>query len=169
MIKIKVSNLANGRYDYNFEGQISDLYISEPYSGNFKTTVVLTKFDNQIILDSETGITANLLCDRCAGEFQSLIKSNYRMIYLFRVNYGAAEKEKDEIVYIHPDTDKIELNKDIRDYAILALPMKRLCSEDCKGLCPKCGKNLNDGPCNCVEEIVDPRWDPIQKMKSMNK
>jgi len=53
MIKIKVSNLANGRYDYDFEGKAIDLDIFEPYVGNFKTNVALSKFDSQIILDSE--------------------------------------------------------------------------------------------------------------------
>jgi uncharacterized protein len=166
MIKIKVSNLSNARYDYDFEGKASDLDIFEPYVGNFKTNVALTKFDSQIILDAETGITANLICDRCAKEFQSVIKSSYRMVYLFRVNFDDEESEKEEVVYIHPETDKIELDKDIRDYAVLAVPMKNLCSDDCKGLCIKCRKNLNDGNCNCTEENIDPRWEPIQKLKS---
>ena len=166
MIKIKVSNLSNGRFDYDFEGKASDLDIFEPYVGNFKTNVALTKFDSQIILDAETGIPANLICDRCAKEFQSVIKSNYRMVFLFRVNFDDEESEKEEVVYIHLETDKIELDKDIRDYAVLAVPMKNLCSDDCKGLCTKCGKNLNDSNCNCTEENIDPRWEPIQKLKS---
>jgi len=169
MIKIKVSNLSNGRYDYDFEGRASDLEIYEPYIGNFKANVVLSKFDNQIILDAETGIIANLICDRCANEFHSVIKSNFRNVYLFRMNIKDAEGEKEDVVFIHPDTDKIDLDKDIRDYAVLVVPMKNLCSEDCKGLCPKCGKNLNEGVCDCNEENIDPRWEPIQKLKSKNK
>jgi uncharacterized protein len=168
MIKIKVSNLSNGRYDYGFEGKVNDLEIFEPYVGNFKTNVVLSKFDNQIILDSETEIEANLICDRCAKDFHSVIKSNFRTVYLFRVNHDDADNEKEAIVFIHQDADKINLDEDIRDYAVLAIPMKNLCSEDCKGLCPKCGQNLNEGSCNCSEENIDPRWEPIQKLKSKN-
>ena len=169
MIKIKVSNLANGTYDYDFEGKAGDLDISEPYIGNFRTEVALTKYDNQIILDSETGITANLICDRCAKDFHSVIKSSFRKVYLFRVNIKDGEGEKEDVIFIHPDMDKIDLDKDIKDYAVLALPMKNLCSEDCKGLCPKCGKNLNEETCICSEENIDPRWEPIQKLKSKNK
>lgn len=166
MIKIKVSNLSNGRYEYYFEGKASDLDIFDPYVGNFKTVVALTKYESQIILDSETGITASLICDRCAKEFQSVINSSYKLVYLFRISSEVEEIGNEEVVYIHPDTDKIDLDKDIRDYAILAVPMKKLCSENCKGLCPKCGRNLNDSPCDCVEEIIDPRWEPLQKLKS---
>lgn len=45
----------------------------------------------------------------------------------------------------------IDLTEGIREDIMLGLPLKNLCSEDCKGLCPKCGKNLNDGPCGCPE------------------
>lgn len=169
MIKIKVSNLSNGSYDYDFEGKATDLEIYEPYIGNFKTNIVVSKFDNQIILDSETSITANLVCDRCAEEFHSEIKSNFRTVYLFRISNDDSESEKVDVVYIHPDTDKIDLDADVRDFAILAVPMKKLCSEDCRGLCPGCGKNLNEGPCNCNEANTDPRWEPIQKLKTKNK
>ena len=168
MIKIKVSNLTNGRYDFDFEGKVGDLEISEPYVGNFITNVSLNKFDSQIILDSETGITANLVCDRCAKEFQSVIKSNFKLVCLFRVNFDESNSTREEVVFLHPDTDKIDLDKDIRDYAILAVPMKKLCSENCKGLCPKCGKNLNNSLCACTDEFIDPRWEVIQKLKTKN-
>jgi len=168
MIKIKVSNLKNGRYDFDFEGKANDLDIPEPYVDNFNTNVSLNKFDAQIILDAETGIPANLVCDRCAREFRLVIKSKFKMVYLFRSNYDSSENVKMEVAYLHPDTDKIDLDKDIRDYAILAVPMKKLCSEDCKGLCPNCGKNLNDGQCNCSVEIIDPRWELLQKLKTKN-
>lgn len=168
MLKIKVSNLANGRYDYEFIGKIKEIDISEPYVDNYRTKVALNKFENQIILDAETNIAANIICDRCASEFQSVITSKYRMIYLFTQNAANSDNEKIDVVYLHPETDKIDLSKDIRDYALLAIPMKKLCSEDCKGLCPKCGKNLNDGSCDCRDEGMDPRWEPLQKLKIKN-
>lgn len=168
MIKIKVSSLSNGTYDYDFEGKASDLEIFEPYVGNYKVKVVLTKFENQIILDVKTEIFGNFSCDRCAKEFQSDVESNYRMVYLFRISSEDDKNEKEDVVIIHPDTDKIELDKDIRDFALLAVPMKKLCSEDCKGLCPVCGKNLNEDPCNCKVEREDPRWEPLKKLKTNN-
>ena len=169
MIKIRVSNLSNGIYDYIFEGPVSAIEIDEPYSGVYKTNVALSKFDNQIILDAATDIPAVLTCDRCSSEFRTVITSSYRIIYLFSHKSDNDESERNEFVFVHPETDKIDLSQDIRDYALLALPMKKLCSEDCKGLCPKCGKNLNEGPCDCREETMDPRWEPLQKLKLKNK
>ena len=169
MIKIKVSNLSNGFYEYDFEGKIREIEVSDPFMGSYKTKVGLSKFDSQIILDAKTDIGANLICDRCTKEFHSVITSNYRMIYLFTQKVEHSENDKMDVVYLHPETDKIDLIEDIRDYVLLAVPMKKLCSEDCKGLCPKCGLNLNDGPCQCKEENIDPRWEPLLKLKLKNK
>jgi len=44
--------------------------------------------------------------------------------------------------------------------------MKKLCKEDCKGLCPRCGKNLNEDNCICTEKEIDPRWEPLEKLRN---
>ncbi|MBT8378265.1 MAG: DUF177 domain-containing protein [Ignavibacteria bacterium] len=165
-MKIKISNLANGTYDYLFEGNIDEIKITEPYCGKYKTEVVLTKFDNQMILDAETSIEANLVCDRCAIAFKKEISSRYRMVYLFESEIPDSEKDKTEVNYLHPDSEKIDISEDVKDYALLAVPMKKLCREDCKGLCYHCGKNLNEGECNYVVEKIDPRWEPLLKLKN---
>lgn len=58
----------------------------------------------------------------------------------------------------------IDLTEAIRQYTLLAIPMKPLCREDCAGLCPNCGRNLNQGPCGCPEQPVDPRWSELTKL-----
>lgn len=165
-MKIKISNLANGTYDYLFEGKIDDINVTEPYFGKYKTESVLTKFDNQIILDSITSINTKLVCDRCAEDFQREIKSSYRMVYLFEQEIDNNSVDKTEVCYLHPDTEKIDIGADVKDFAMLAIPMKKLCKEDCLGLCYKCGKNLNEGECNCYKENLDPRWEPLLKLKN---
>ena len=71
-----------------------------------------------------------------------------------------------DISYLPLEADKIDITKDVRDYALLAIPMKKLCKEDCKGLCVNCGKNLNEGDCNCSKDMIDPRWLPLQELKN---
>jgi len=51
----------------------------------------------------------------------------------------------------------LDLTEALREQVLLALPMRPLCSPDCRGLCSGCGKNLNEGPCDCVQEVIDPR------------
>jgi len=58
----------------------------------------------------------------------------------------------------------LDLTEAIRQYVLMATPMKPLCQEDCAGLCSNCGQNLNQGTCNCAREGVDPRWSELTKL-----
>ena len=61
--------------------------------------------------------------------------------------------------------DQIDLNELLREQFYLALPMKPLCREDCAGLCPQCGTNLNTGTCQCTTEWEDPRLAPLKGLE----
>ena len=55
----------------------------------------------------------------------------------------------------------------LREQVLLAVPLKVICREDCKGLCPHCGKNLNEeGACSCADELEDPRWAALKEIRS---
>ena len=58
----------------------------------------------------------------------------------------------------------LDLGEAIRQYSVMATPAKPLCKEDCAGLCPTCGANLNNGTCGCPPQPVDHRWDALRKL-----
>ncbi len=64
------------------------------------------------------------------------------------------------------DGDEIDLSELVYEQIVLSLPMKPLCSADCKGFCPRCGANLNLESCGCVETGGDPRWDALRGVKA---
>jgi uncharacterized protein len=86
------------------------------------------------------------------------------MVYL--IGMQPQDSQSINIAYLHADADKIILDDDVRDYALLAVPMKRLCNVYCKGLCIKCGKNLNEGDCGCDHDNIDDRWLPLLELKN---
>jgi len=63
----------------------------------------------------------------------------------------------------------LELADVVREQVMLWLPMRGLCREDCKGICPSCGVNRNAETCVCVETFVDPRWDALKKLHFKTK
>ncbi len=65
--------------------------------------------------------------------------------------------------------DGLLLEDVLKEQALLAMPLKALCSEDCKGLCPICGENLNTGGCNCAAKVTDPRWNALADIKQKLK
>jgi uncharacterized protein len=58
------------------------------------------------------------------------------------------------------------LEDTLREQVLLSVPLKALCREDCKGLCPHCGRNLNEGECSCTEQMEDPRWAALKEIRT---
>ncbi len=163
-MKIKISNLSDGVHNFYFDEDVGELDLKEPFWGNCKVDVELNKLHNQIILNANLTLNAKFDCDRCNKNFDTVLTGSYKIVYLLGTE--PVESESLNIAYLPLDADKIELAGDVRDYAFLAIPMKKLCKEDCKGLCVKCGKDLNEGECNCEFQNTDPRWLPLAELKN---
>ena len=73
-------------------------------------------------------------------------------------------RDRDSDAYIQVDSGSLDLDELLRADILLELPTKYLCREDCKGLCAVCGKNLNDGPCNCNLHQIDPRLEVLKQL-----
>lgn len=90
-------------------------------------------------------------CDRCASSVDRQFKYKFRHILVLQLS----EESGDD--YIEAPDYKLDSDALLRDDILLELPSKLLCKETCKGLCPKCGKNLNEGSCGCQTKEADPR------------
>ena len=139
--------------------------LDSEFFGNVDLNCKMDKSSHQIVLTCEGEANVHSVCDRCNADFDETVDFNFQTIYLFTKDYITDEDEQENVRYISPEKTSINLDDDVRDFGLLSLPMKKLCSEDCKGLCPKCGKNLNDGQCDCKTEDVNPVWEPLQKLK----
>lgn len=161
---LKVNHLKEGIHNFNIDEPVENVGLEEPFFDKVNVVLSLHKLHNQIILETRLKLKAHFDCDRCNASYDVQLNADYKMVYLFG---RAAEREEDalNVVYLPIDASSIKLDDDIRDYAMLAIPMKKLCKEDCKGLCPTCGKNLNDGPCDCEFTNIDDRWISLQELK----
>ncbi len=109
-----------------------------------------------------------LACSRCLEPFRMPVNATFDIRY-----HPASEMSKDEEREVEEDDletsyyrdDQIDLNELLREQFYLELPMKPLCSEDCKGLCAQCGTNLNIGTCECSAGWTDPRLAPLRQLK----
>ena len=77
-----------------------------------------------------------------------------------------ADVSDEDFDYLYIQNDRVDLDETILYEVQLGVPMRVFCREDCKGLCPICGKDLNEGPCNCQEDDSDPRWDALKDLFS---
>lgn len=162
---IKISNLAEGEHRFNFNESIKSIELELPFFGNFQSAIVLNKLHDQIILDSHTKVCAKFECDRCGTDFTTELENDYEMVYL--MNETPADTDALNVAYLPHDAAVIDIKNDLREFAILSIPMKKLCREDCKGLCYRCGGDLNKGECTCKEPEMDPRWEKLIDLKKI--
>ncbi len=115
----------------------------------------------------EITTSLKLRCSRCLTIFNFPIKVEFEIEYRKGVEKfsGKERSLKDEdfrVSYFEGET--IDIEDDVKQFIILSIPMKPLCRDDCKGLCPICGKNLNEGKCNCSQDLYDPRWNALKEL-----
>jgi uncharacterized protein len=163
---IKIANLSDGDHSYDFDEGIEKIGLTAPFFGNFKADVTLKKSHSQIILQTQLEVPVMFECDRCTVEYKTSLQTSYQVVYFFSTE--SLGDESDSLIYLNPNADIIDISKELRDYALLSVPMKKLCSDDCKGLCPVCGQDLNIKECECPKGKVDPRWEPLLKNKKLN-
>ncbi len=112
-----------------------------------------------LIMKGKIETTIHGVCDRCAGEF-----TEKKEIPLDVVLVTELANEENEDEWVFPlEGDSADLEDIIRTVFVLNMDSKLLCKEDCQGMCCRCGKNLNDGPCNCQKEL-DPRFAALRQL-----
>ena len=112
-----------------------------------------------LMMSGDITTTIHGTCDRCANDFDRDI---HFPIDVVLVTEMANEENEDEWVF-PLEGDSADLDDIVRTVFVLNLDSKLLCKEDCKGLCHRCGKNLNDGPCSCQKEL-DPRFAALKQL-----
>lgn len=132
--------------------------INKPVSFNGN----LTNMNGILELDGRLDTGYLVTCYRCLEEIEGQLE-----IKVFE-SITNGEKENSEPESYTYEGNFLELDKVVEDNIILNLPMKQVCSQDCKGLCQKCGANLNEGPCNCKEDSVNPRMESLKNFFDKN-
>jgi len=102
-------------------------------------------------------------CSRCLNPFDAELSGNFSFIIRTSEGKNPAADEED-ILYTKGNEPVVELNDIIRETLLLSLPLKPLCSEECRGLCPSCGVNLNEETCDCRNEESDERWEGLKDL-----
>ncbi len=111
--------------------------------------VDLLRTDRGVFVSGTLKTTLQAVCSRCLSSFGQPLTLTIEDEYLSKAEEGTFSIDENQ---------EIDLSEAVRQYALLALPMKPLCREDCAGLCPRCGHNLNLGPCGCSISNLDPRF-----------
>jgi uncharacterized protein len=129
---------------------------------NITGHVKFTRLNGRLRAEGTVRADVGMRCSRCLTEFTAPVTAPIEELFLqtHDVTSGlpVTSEEADDADLLTIDRNHIvNLAEPIRQTLLVNLPLQPLCRADCAGLCPQCGKNWNEGPCDCVTETVDPR------------
>lgn len=122
--------------------------------------------DAGLYLDLRMDIEFAAPCDKCLEDTKGFAseRTGLQLMKQAADVKEEAELSDDDMGVMYLEGDEIDLHGIIRQEVDLLLPVRMVCGEDCKGLCPVCGENLNTSHCKCIQE-ADPRWSALKNIK----
>jgi len=113
-----------------------------------------------------TALTA--ACDRCLDEISIPLEFDIEEEYVHQAQLGEDSEEGEPAMTLTYSDDWLDLAEAVKENLVLNLPMRTVCEPECPGICPSCGKNLKEGPCQCQKLDVDPRLAILAQLKANN-
>jgi uncharacterized protein len=142
------------------------------FAAPIKTALRAIRIGDMIEVTGKIDTQVRLPCGRCLEEYETPLKSRFDITYVQRIP-GAPEEEQIEEIeikaadmgLIYFQGEDIDLRDGIQEQVILALPIKVLCRENCKGLCASCGHDLNKGDCGCGRQPLNGKFAVLKNLK----
>jgi uncharacterized protein len=173
-LSIKQMELREIRFDETFapgeiDFQDDEIHQAGPlHAGG--TAELLPNTEDQVRVRGKFEVSMETACDRCLGRALFPLDSSFDLFYR-PVSFIAREEEvgldEGEVELGFYQGGGMELEDILREQILLLMPMQRVCSEDCKGICPSCGKNRNETPCDCKDEHSGGRWAALQELRNL--
>jgi uncharacterized protein len=160
------------------EGLVRDLRVPDAESAGFdlapsqegplQVSLEISRHGNEVLVRGTVALDVGLECSRCLGSFSTPLESELER-YLEK-GKGAGDDEEGEFTEEDIDVEPLEkgvfdLREMIAEQIHLSLPVKPLCKESCRGLCPRCGVDWNKETCSCAGGETDPRWEALKQLK----
>jgi uncharacterized protein len=145
-------------------GLIEENPTTRPVTGSVR----VTKTKRGVLIDARLKTAVVLQCGRCLEEGETPIDVHIQEEFLPTIDLATGlvvtlDQEDSEAFRVGED-HILDLEEPLRQYALLAMPLKPLCQPDCRGLCPSCGRNLNIGACDCRSEQADNPLAPLASL-----
>lgn len=146
------------------QGRLKEYRLEKPVS----VTVSYYRAGTELVFEGELFARGEALCARCSEEFSSANERPFRFVLAPRALGWHEEGDLDEedLEFSLYDGDEVDLTPLIREQLFLALPTRPLCREDCRGLCSRCGANLNVRQCACPSEGAEARLAVLRSLKA---
>ena len=155
-----------GQHDtFRFVLDLSGLELGgvKPFCAPVQAEAEIGGFAGAVRLSLRVEYTVSMPCDRCGKQTEKSFRREFVHLLVRQLSDEQESATLDEEYIVVPD-EQLDLDELLREDILLDLPTKYLCRDDCKGLCPKCGKDLNEGDCGCDRREIDPRLEILKSL-----
>jgi uncharacterized protein len=162
-MKIIVSEIPVEGLDIELRETIKSDASSFPARAQMK----IKKVGGEVVISGTIEADLELQCSRCLKDFRSMLTIPVNVVYNPVENLKGEDKHElkvNELDMGFYSGDELDLLDLVKEQIILNLPMKPLCNELCKGICLKCGTDLNADTCSCTDKGIDPRLEVLKKL-----
>lgn len=171
-LSVKEMALRKIRFDETFQPGRIDVSGADMEQGSSLRVTgsaeVVEGSEGEVRIQGRYSVLMVAQCDRCLGRASFPLEGAFDLEYCPMAQIARDEEieiGKDEVEIGFYKGDGIQLEDILREQILLALPMQRVCREDCKGICPTCGQNRNDEPCECRQSETDVRWGGLRELE----
>ncbi|MCD6161510.1 MAG: DUF177 domain-containing protein [candidate division Zixibacteria bacterium] len=167
-MKIEIREITPEGNDFHFSESAEEMDISVtgvkfPMPIEVDLSIVLS--GDELICQGEVHTDVEVECSRCLEIFDLPVRERLQFVVQMTDSpIMNSDEDNDEFEMIPKTQTFIDISDRVRDSIVLQISMKPLCSEDCKGLCPMCGINLNEEECNCMPDKTDERWETLKNL-----
>lgn len=143
--------------------QSGDVVFSEP----IHSTMRAIKIHELVEVEGRLETTVRLACSRCLKEFEAPLDIPFTLTFSREVPEVSEEGEEvelsaEEMGLIPFEGEEIDMRSPLQEQVVMALPVRPLCREVCKGLCRECGSDLNEGECGCVQPVFNQKFSALK-------
>ncbi|HSA59363.1 MAG TPA: DUF177 domain-containing protein [bacterium] len=180
-MKIKVPDIPEDGMELNASSsQAQDRWFEEvvekafeedfPKGNSARLNLHLLRTSDNVQVSGTAEIDLKPACDRCLEVFEkhTTVPLHVNLAPRNQMHFEEGESEEgldeDDVAFSFYKGEEIDLSEILREMFVLDIPLRYLCSETCKGLCPRCGKNLNLGPCGCSAQAGDSRFAALKQL-----
>ena len=153
--------------DYSFSELAQDMDLAEPgfeFPDPIEVELILSKSGDEVIVQGRIKTAVEVECSRCLDIYEIDINPKLQFVIQMLDTISPQQSNDDDFIILPKTTGEYDIVNRIREAIILELPLKPLCSDNCKGLCPMCGINLNEEQCDCAPDKTDERWDSLKQL-----
>ena len=142
------------------------------FTAPLRTALRALRIGDLVEVDGDIETSVCLPCSRCLQPFKTPLKSRFALTYMQQtadvmedIESQEVELSAEDMGIVYFQGEKINLKNAIQEHVVMEFPLRPLCKLNCKGLCPKCGADMNEDPCDCEQRLSPGKFDALKNLK----